>query len=87
MGDLIERSVLCDDFRKTFADGERIDVREVIERIEFCTPAVYAEPVRSGTWIPCQGGSARKCSECGIGRIFWDSCLYCPNCGAHMDIE
>ena len=48
-------------------------------------PTVDAEPVRRGAWIPCQAGSAKKCSECGSARIFWDSCLRCPNCGARME--
>lgn len=62
-----------------------------------CIPAADVAPVRHGRWIPeiCESVSKRNrliryrvysCSVCGRnnGRA---PPIYCPNCGAKMDLE
>lgn len=85
---LIDANALKHDFRKTFVDGEMIDVREVIERIELLSPTIDAEPVRHARWNEYQGGNI--CSKCnkdalcnGIEEEVKSN--FCPNCGARMD--
>lgn len=60
------------------------DLAEDFHRI----PAADVEPVRHGWW-----DVNRRCSECGYPAPLayfepdrWKS-LYCPNCGAKMDLE
>ena len=47
-------------------------------------PTVDAVPIKNGEWLPSKNGSFRTCSECEGGRLFWESCSYCPTCGARM---
>lgn len=64
---------------------------------EFVVPTVDAEPVRHGRWIP-NGAGGWHCSECHAtddyayfktygGLTGEQQDLYCPNCGARMDLE
>lgn len=93
--DLISRKALLDSFdvhkvteydEAGFAMSYNAVPVEVIEK----APAVDAKPVRHGWWKgkPIAGLSIVKCSACGMafcnntGR--W---LYCPNCGAKMDLK
>lgn len=57
-------------------------------------PAVEAEPVRHGEWLPIyqtlynkhgasQIATEWSCSQCGC--LLTDRRNYCPNCGAKMD--
>ena len=58
-----------------------------VEAIEKA-PTIEAEPVRHGRWIKNEWVLNRvTCSEC---KCYFDSLeadLYCPNCGAKMDLE
>ena len=51
------------------------------------------DPVKHGRWIHGSSGENIRvtCSECGYKvNYFWDSwqdALYCPKCGARMDME
>lgn len=61
------------------------------------SPAVDAEPVRHGRWVPVDGKhpcDEWDCTACGERRTFlvemdaddMEECYpYCPNCGAKMD--
>lgn len=50
-------------------------------------PAVEAEPVRHGLWIPDEYGY-NHCSECGFEHDEREYVTpYCPDCGANMDLE
>ena len=107
--DLISRSALLADLQEylnqevtegmSFTDmGEGIDL--AMERVKDA-PAVDAEPVRHGWWIPVlksdifgkEYEDGHRCSECGGNGLY--SCAdyiaydelynYCPHCGAKMD--
>lgn len=70
--------------------GDTVGIAYVINAM----PAADVEPVRHGRWERCfedwrQQIEGDKCSLCrfeyygtGISRF-----LYCPNCGAKMDLE
>lgn len=55
------------------------------------TPFVDAVPVAHGRWKQADDGDGAVCSVCG--EDFCNVYLeverfnYCPNCGAHMDLE
>lgn len=103
--DLISRSALLKDARRLYdCDDEGHVVHLRINAVEVAAiksaPAVDAEPVRHGKWIPMyeeietlttegwimrETQTAWKCSECG--REEWitrDTMPYC-HCGAKMD--
>ena len=54
----------------------------------FHSPTIDAEPVRHGRWMKAfnlLGGVVWDCSECC--KTSSDHGLYCPNCGAKMDLK
>ena len=99
--DLISRSALLGgyDVRKVTEYDESgcgLEYKAVsVEAIE-AAPAVDAEPVRHGRWIPFGHDDADeglyKCSVCekkqynGFGDIK-EYLKYCPECGAKMDCD
>lgn len=83
--DLISRSDLLETIRSDhppFYDGQ--DIADWQEKCINEAPAVDAEPVRHGEWLPpAVGKYGCLCSEC---RLQADNDFdYCPNCGAKMD--
>ena len=55
-------------------------------------PAVDAEPVKHGEWMPISSNKkwidVSKCSVCGKQYSLYPlDYNYCPNCGARMDEE
>ena len=53
-------------------------------------PTVDAVPVVHGRWIELPSMAPEyECSECGQSYEWWEvtEAHYCPNCGAHMDLE
>lgn len=97
--ELIEKEAtfkkLCDELPK--GQWKTVIALTVISEM----PAVDAEPVRHGYWIPVEtetGVAAYgvyemtvmnyKCSECGgLIDISEKDFKYCPHCGAKMDAE
>ena len=73
--------------RKAFEKGFRIGVQK---------GSVDADPVKHGHWVEQEHEDWKwskeyRCSECGKYRLVttpvgreWN---YCPNCGAHMEVE
>lgn len=108
--DLISRAALLSDLNELYMAALRKDVVSVESIYELDhlsmlvkdAPAVDAEPVRHGRWIPMyeeiemlttegwimrETQTAWKCSECGREEeIARDTMLYC-HCGAKMDEE
>ena len=88
MSDLIDREtaiqVACDAV-ELFPD-EWAAIATEMNRI----PAIDAEPVRHGRWIPMfvsSGRSSWQCSKCGRrARGKRENLPYC-HCGAKMDLE
>lgn len=82
--DLISRSALLEEFdwlRMTVGTGSVSDIDDAIGRIEKA-PAVDAEPVRHGRWIP-KTYSISVCSVCEQSHFAHvESWNFCPNCGA-----
>lgn len=71
------------------------DTYEIPEILEQC-PTVDAEPVKHGKWIPIEdfnGDFFYECSCCGgdftciEGTPEKNDMLYCPFCGAKMDLK
>lgn len=61
--------------------------KAIISRI--CdAPTVDAKPVRHGKWIGGDLGYCTACGHEGCASDIWDGCtgMYCPNCGAKMDV-
>ena len=82
MNDLISRSALLEEFAGNGFLLESI-VRHCIEKV----PAVDAEPVRHGYWIPQDNTHTKfMCSDCK-GRNHDGSGKYCSECGCKMDAE
>lgn len=90
----IDADALKNDFRQTFVDGEHVDVREVIERIE--TQALTIEPVVvSAKWIKGEHQDFftiidyAKCSRCEAWQNPEQATKFkfCPNCGAKIDAD
>lgn len=101
MQDLIERraalTALCEDCLQKY---EGICPHPASRCVEFRTikqlPAIDAEPVRHGRWIPTEYDSYAdgapvwdkyECSECGHEHKGEEDTLtaFCPDCGARMD--
>ena len=57
------------------------DIRKFINDV----PTIDAEPVKHGMWLPHKIAASSICSLCR--RVFADETLYCPNCGAKMDLK
>lgn len=67
-----------------FQSGLENMLENVLEDIE-SAPAVDAEPVRHGYWIPQDNTFTRyMCSECK-GKNHGGHEKFCPECGAKMD--
>ena len=93
--DLISRSALLADLQEylnqevtdgmQFTDiGEGIDL--AMEQVKEA-PAVDAEPVRHGKWIPQDNTRTKfQCSDCK-SRNHDGSGKWCSNCGCKMDAE
>ena len=74
-------------------------IYSMVAPIALITPAADVAPVRNGRWetMHYEGGildctNFDKCSVCGYERVFEDENLktafvYCPACGAKMDLE
>lgn len=65
----------------------QLNERTALKHLIFDTPAADVAPVVHGRWI-MDGKEHCYCSECKHGRnirtqIGW---VYCPNCGAKMDL-
>ena len=91
-GDLISRAAfdeVLDQFERLKAHAAFTEGIMVARRKLASAPAVGAEPVRHGRWIPLWrnlfGLKGFKCSECGhVEKSYgW---VYC-HCGAKMDLE
>lgn len=91
--DLISRSALVEYFEglaRSLANARCFNAADAIqgaaEKIK-AAPAVDAEPVRHGYWIP-QDNTYTKfmCSDCK-GRNHDGSGKYCSECGCKMDAE
>lgn len=54
-------------------------------------PAVDAEPVRPGRWLPTNDDKKKRCNQCYIVHLIEQyphgQANFCPNCGARMDGE
>ena len=109
MGDLISREAAVNKLRKWAkqTEGAKSDVAvgafyESAARYLERLPAVDAEPVRHGYWIPCAGEShIWYCSECGekinynqVRRTYkhekkpvHEVNRWCRSCGAKMDAD
>lgn len=95
--DLISRSALLEaidaEFFKTDPMGEEQLGFLKCRRIARTAPAVDAEPVQHGRWIPSTVKNILhfKCSECSeYMEAVWMAnfdYVFCPNCGAKMDAE
>ena len=88
--DLINRSALLEELRfkrvAVYGRGSMKDIDKVIESVE-TAPAVDAEPVRHGYWIPQDNTHTKfMCSDCK-GRNHDGSGKYCSECGCKMDAE
>ena len=85
--DLISRSALAARIKQIHKDV--CDGFQHVKFIEDCiqdAPAVNAEPVRHGTWMPpAIGPYGCLCSRCNLQAD--NDFDYCPNCGAKMDKE
>lgn len=81
---LIDADELKRDFRQTFVDGERIDVREVIERIELLAPTVKP-PFVKGRWMWLTREEAKVYARFSlqIGADNW----VCSECGHYRSCE
>jgi hypothetical protein len=84
MDDYISRDEIFSVWRSMPKPASIASLTDAINR----TPAADVEPVRHGWW-----DVNRRCSECGYPAPLayfepdrWKS-LYCPNCGAKMDLE
>lgn len=76
---------------------EREAAKRAVKHIPWCNysavgacldqlPAADVEVVKHGRWILREDGY--HCSNCDIQAIYTGVKLnYCPNCGAHMDLE
>lgn len=85
--DLIRRSDLkaaVDDICYSWGEETEVEGYVLIALVDKL-PAVDAEPVRHGYWIP-QGNTRTKfmCSDCK-GRNHDGSGKYCSQCGSKMD--
>lgn len=104
--DLISRSALLERMEKvlfaTVPVEHQLYVQMAIDAFKAVAenaPAVDAEPVRHGRWIPVgdddQYAGTFRCSECTDKRYFGEGvytgeeasmyCPYCPNCGMKAD--
>ena len=102
MDDLISRSALKDSFCEACSTNKRYHLTNeecrsktnalygygcFKVRLIDNAPAVDAEPVRRGEWIP-KTYSISVCSVCEQPHFAHvESWNYCPNCGAKMDAE
>ena len=89
MDEYIEREAAIRDLLNDSPGQVRYSRDDAADCILYMDAADVA-PVRHGEWLPTtkwwQGGSAwKQCSECG--RLHCGKALYCPNCGAKMDLE
>lgn len=52
-------------------------------------PAIEAEPLRHGKWLPTNDENKKQCSRCEVIHLIAQypngDKNYCPNCGAKMD--
>ena len=94
MAKYIEREAISEEIRKyyyknppNFSYGEGFDRGlDRAQRAILDAPAADVAPVRHSKWIPCDNGGY-YCSYCDGRVAFKFSNLYCPNCGAKMDLE
>ena len=67
--------------RKDIEKMKLIDADATLQNMQ----TIEAEPVKHGWWI--EEGFSIRCSECdGVWDNIWDF-IYCPNCGAKMDLQ
>ena len=73
----------CDSYRGILCRA--CHIQDALDAIED-SPAVDAEQVRHGTWMPpAIGPYGRLCSQCHLQAD--NDFDYCPSCGAKMDKE
>lgn len=89
MGDYISRKAAVNALTKLalqVADSKRRAVATCVNEIELL-PAADVEPMRHGKWVEA-GRGINACSECNHGIKQHMACvnMYCPNCGAKMDL-
>lgn len=75
---------------KRQVEGRSWRAKEKFIELIDTAPTIEAEPVKHGRWIgkPIAGYSTVRCSVCG--EVYTENngrWLYCPNCGAKMDLE
>lgn len=78
------RSLGSRDYRR-----EKGTIQDAIKMVSFSeyTPAADVVPVVHGRWVPFHSedaGDIQYCSVCEIG--FDAKTVYCPHCGAKMDV-
>ena len=112
MSDLISREATVNALKERYCDGctyygvrcksvlsENCPIYNAIIAVD-AVPAIDAEPVRHGYWIPCAGKShIWYCSECGekinynqVRRTYKKKPVHevnrwCRSCGAKMDAD
>ena len=88
--DLISRSALCGKQEEMYIhtdSGKIIPAMAIPVWVINNAPAVDAEPVRHGRWIPQDVTFTRfMCSACKSRNHAYRT-DYCPNCGAKMDLK
>ena len=63
------------------------DAIEVLGMI-YEMPAADVAPARHGRWVPFHSEAAGDIQYCSVCEIGFDAkTVYCPNCGAKMDLE
>ena len=94
--DLISRSALLERMEKvlfaTVPGEHQLYVQMAIDAFKAVAenaPAVDAEPVRHGVWLPTSDENKKRCSRCDVIHLIAQyphgQANYCPNCGAKMD--
>ena len=84
---LIDADVMRNEWLENGENEYVYDTNSVLESIDQ-QPTIEAEPVRHGRWIKNEWILNRvTCSECKCYFDSLESDLYCPNCGAKMDLE
>ena len=79
----------CSSELKSFAENIFFQVKAGLLVEIGKIPAVDAEPVRHGRWMPTNDDNKKRCSRCDVIHLIAQyphgQANYCPNCGAKMD--
>lgn len=87
--DLISMSALLEAFDNLQPPGFEKSISGMVAlRMIKGAPAVDAEPVRHGRWLPTNDDNKKRCSRCDVIHLIAQyphgQANYCPNCGAKM---